>query len=78
MGRADGGEEESGGPMLSPSAQAVALVVDSEVTSYLMMGALSPLLKRHAVSLFEGGRITGTEVSARIEPTKDVRMFAAA
>ena len=34
--------------------QAVALVVDAEVTSYLMMGALSPGLKRHSVTLFEG------------------------
>lgn len=34
--------------------QATALVVDAEVTSYLMMGALSPGLKRHSVTLFEG------------------------
>ena len=33
---------------------ALAVVVDAEVTSYLMMGALSPGLKRHSVSLFEG------------------------
>lgn len=32
----------------------IALVVDTEITSYLMMGALSPGLKRHSVSLFEG------------------------
>ena len=32
----------------------IALVVDAEVTSYLMMGALSPSLKRHSVTLFEG------------------------
>lgn len=32
----------------------IALVVDAEVTSYLMMGALSPGLKRHSVTLFEG------------------------
>ena len=31
-----------------------ALVV--QVTSYLMMGALSPGLKRHSVTLFEGER----------------------
>ena len=36
------------------SGQGIALVVDQEVTSYLMMGALSPGIKRHAVSLFEG------------------------
>lgn len=33
---------------------AVAVVVDAEVTGLLMMGALSPGLKRHSVSLFEG------------------------
>ena len=36
------------------AGQATALVVDAEVTSYLMMGALSPGLKRHSVTLFEG------------------------
>ncbi len=36
--------------------QATALVVDAEVTSYLMMGALSPGLKRHSVTLFEGAQ----------------------
>lgn len=38
----------------SIDGQGFALVVDTEVTSYLMMGALSPGLKRHSVSLFEG------------------------
>ena len=39
--------------------QGVALVVDAEVTSYLMMGALSPALKRHSVTLFEGELLWG-------------------
>eukprot|EP00878_Enallax_costatus_P018277 GHUV01019234.1.p1 GENE.GHUV01019234.1~~GHUV01019234.1.p1 ORF type:complete len:436 (+),score=146.98 GHUV01019234.1:202-1509(+) len=43
-------------------AGAVAVVVDSEATSYLMMGALSPGLKRHSVTLFEGGRVGGAAV----------------
>ena len=38
--------------------QGVALVVDAEVTSYLMMGALSPGLKRHSVTLFEGEQLS--------------------
>lgn len=38
----------------STLGQGIALVVDQEVTSYLMMGALSPGIKRHAVTLFEG------------------------
>ncbi|WIA36338.1 hypothetical protein OEZ86_007659 [Tetradesmus obliquus] len=40
----------------------VAVVVDAETTSYLMMGALSPGLKRHSVTLFEGGRVGGAAV----------------
>jgi len=40
--------------------KAVALVVDATVTSYLMMGSI-PGLKRHAVTLFEGGRVSGAE-----------------
>lgn len=43
------------------SGSGIALVVDSEVTGYLMMGALSPGLKRHSVTLFEGGRISGQD-----------------
>ncbi|EFJ51519.1 hypothetical protein VOLCADRAFT_103430 [Volvox carteri f. nagariensis] len=40
----------------------VAVVVDTEATGYLMMGALSPGLKRHSVTLFEGGRVAGEEL----------------
>ncbi len=43
-----------GGEAAEVVGQGIALVVDKEVTSYLMMGALSPGLKRHAVTLFEG------------------------
>ena len=44
----------------SSSQSSIALVVDAAVTSSLMAGALSPGLKTHAVSLFEGGRIGGS------------------
>ncbi|GLI62242.1 hypothetical protein VaNZ11_004837 [Volvox africanus] len=40
----------------------IAVVMDAEATGYLMMGALSPGLKRHSVTLFEGGRVAGEEV----------------
>eukprot|EP00798_Chlamydomonas_sp_ICE-L_P005845 gene5845-6131_t len=52
---AEGGSSGEGG-------HAIAVVVDAEATSYLMMGALSPGLKRHSVTLFEGGRVSGEEV----------------
>ena len=42
---------------------AVAVVVDAEVTGLLMMGALSPGLKRHSVSLFEGADPGTTSVT---------------
>ena len=40
----------------------VALVVDAQVTGFLMMGALTPAVKKHSVTLFEGGRVYGTQV----------------
>ncbi|CAH1443303.1 unnamed protein product [Lactuca virosa] len=35
----------------------VAFVVDAEITSYLMMGSVSPGLKSHAVTLYEAGKL---------------------
>lgn len=65
----DGFAPESGGRAgdglpLPPSTSTIAVVVDAQVTSFLMMGAMSPGLKRHSVSLFEGGRVTGHDVIA--------------
>jgi hypothetical protein len=34
---------------------AVAIILDAEATSFLMMGSMSPGLKKHSVTLFEGG-----------------------
>ncbi|KAG1655890.1 hypothetical protein FOA52_006088 [Chlamydomonas sp. UWO 241] len=46
--------------------RAVALLLDAEATSYLMMGALSPGLKRHSVTLFEAGRVSGESVMTEL------------
>ena len=43
-------------------ARSIALVVDSELTGMLMMGALSADVKKHSVTLFEGGRVYGSGV----------------
>ena len=42
--------------------KSVAFVVDSAITGYLMMGALNPEVKKHSVTLFEGGRVYGASV----------------
>ncbi|XP_042004954.1 protein FAM91A1-like isoform X1 [Salvia splendens] len=41
----------------------VAFVVDSNITSYLMMGSVSPGLKSHAVTLYEAGKLGHTSIS---------------
>uniref|UniRef100_A0A0E0JHK1 FAM91 N-terminal domain-containing protein n=1 Tax=Oryza punctata TaxID=4537 RepID=A0A0E0JHK1_ORYPU len=45
------------GPRKISGTAHVALVVDANVTSYLMMGSLSPGLKSHAVTLYEAGKL---------------------
>uniref|UniRef100_A0A2C9WE27 FAM91 N-terminal domain-containing protein n=1 Tax=Manihot esculenta TaxID=3983 RepID=A0A2C9WE27_MANES len=42
--------------MLSNHAR-VAFIVDANITSYLMMGSVSPGLKSHAVTLYEAGKL---------------------
>ncbi|XP_047325391.1 protein FAM91A1 isoform X2 [Impatiens glandulifera] len=41
----------------SPGYARVAFVVDANITSYLMMGSVSPGLKSHAVTLYEAGKL---------------------
>lgn len=41
----------------------VALVVDANITSYLMMGSLSPGLKSHAVTLYEAGKLGDASIA---------------
>ncbi|XP_047981412.1 protein FAM91A1-like isoform X2 [Salvia hispanica] len=41
----------------------VAFVVDANITSYLMMGSVSPGLKSHAVTLYEAGKLNHTSIS---------------
>ncbi|GMH22563.1 hypothetical protein Nepgr_024406 [Nepenthes gracilis] len=38
----------------------VAFIVDANITSYLMMGSVSPGLKSHAVTLYEAGKLGHT------------------
>lgn len=48
--------------MASSSAR-VAFIVDANITSYLMMGSLSPGLKSHAVTLYEAGKLDDASVA---------------
>uniref|UniRef100_A0A1D1YYA7 Protein FAM91A1 n=2 Tax=Anthurium amnicola TaxID=1678845 RepID=A0A1D1YYA7_9ARAE len=41
----------------------VALIVDANITSYLMMGSLSPGLKSHAVTLYEAGKLDDATIA---------------
>lgn len=59
------GESECASPyneLKTKIGKSVAFVVDSAVTGYLMMGALTPEVKKHSVTLFEGGRVYGASV----------------
>ncbi|KAL1540219.1 protein FAM91A1-like [Salvia divinorum] len=49
----------------SPAADcsSVAFVVDANITSYLMMGSVSPGLKSHAVTLYEAGKLGHTSIA---------------
>ncbi|KAJ0236941.1 FAM91 [Hirschfeldia incana] len=68
LGSADGetaqngdnlGTESSG---LRSSHVRVAFIVDANITSYLMMGSVSPGLKSHAVTLYEAGKLGHTSI----------------
>ncbi|KAL5558920.1 hypothetical protein UlMin_035131 [Ulmus minor] len=46
-----------GGDVAPQGDARVAFVVDATITSYLMMGSVSPGLKSHAVTLYEAGKL---------------------
>ena len=65
-------------PPSTPPPRGVALVVDAAVASLLMVGALAPGLQRHAVTLFEGGRVAGAANLADLVQQLDASTAAAA
>ncbi|KAG9450721.1 hypothetical protein H6P81_010686 [Aristolochia fimbriata] len=72
---ADGNLIEGGGienSRVVPGAARLAFVVDANITSYLMMGSLSPGLKSHAVTLYEAGKLGDASVA---ELCKDLTTF---
>jgi hypothetical protein len=62
LDRAASGQEEGLRSPVARDRKSIALVVDSAVTGFLMMGALTPEVKKHSVTLFEGGRVYGAGV----------------
>ncbi|KAK9118661.1 hypothetical protein Scep_016754 [Stephania cephalantha] len=44
-------------------ASRVAFIVDANITSYLMMGSVSPGLKSHAVTLYEAGKLDDASIA---------------
>ncbi|KAH9299528.1 hypothetical protein KI387_031210, partial [Taxus chinensis] len=47
----------------SSSSLRVAFIVDANITSYLMMGSVSPGLKSHAVTLYEVGKLGDASIA---------------